>query len=134
MASRGGPREYSWLSPNFYAEELNYALQRMEGHFIRGDGDGSREAFVRVLPETVTETSNFLADDNVTMHRINPCKRPDRRIRESPRHGVADHGFTGFCARTPTTDAELALKLVHTWNARKQKIFPGTHTSRLMGN
>jgi len=90
----GQPLKLKFVKQKYgpYAEERNYVLQRMEGHFIRGYGDRSREASG---PEAMTEASNFLADDNATMDRINRVSDHDRRIRESPRHGTAGNCSLG---------------------------------------
>ena len=57
-----------------YAESLNHVLQRLEGQFIRGYGDRSRDASVRILPQAAEEASRFLAgelaDQEATLKRI----------------------------------------------------------------
>jgi O-acetyl-ADP-ribose deacetylase (regulator of RNase III)/uncharacterized protein YwgA len=111
-----------------YAEELNHMLQRLEGHFIRGYGDRSREASVRVLPEAMSETAEFLADDNATMERINRVSEVIEGF-ENP-HGMelltTVHWILQEDSRA-VADLELAVRLVHSWNARKKKIFPRAH-------
>jgi O-acetyl-ADP-ribose deacetylase (regulator of RNase III) len=126
----GQPLKLKFVKQKYgpYAEELNYVLQRMEGHFIRGYGDRSREASVRVLPEAMTEASNFLADDNATMDRINRVSDLIEGF-ENP-HGMELLATVHWVLSEDSnarTDPELAVKLVHTWNARKQKIFPRPH-------
>jgi hypothetical protein len=76
----------------------------------------------------VTEASNFLADDNATMERINRVSDLIEGF-ENP-HGMELLATVHWVLHedsTATTDPELAVKLVHTWNARKQKIFPRPH-------
>ena len=111
-----------------YAEDLNYMLQRMEGHFIRGYGDRSSEASVSVLPNAISEASRFLADDNATMERIN---RVDELIEgfENP-HGMELLATVRWVIgedKTAVQDPKRAVELVHDWNDRKQKIFPRAH-------
>ena len=111
-----------------YAEELNFVLQRMEGHFIRGYGDRSREASVRVIPEAMTEASKFLADDNATMDRINRVSDLIEGF-ENP-HGMELLTTVHWILNEDSsakTDSALAVKLVHTWNDRKRRIFPRPH-------
>lgn len=111
-----------------YAEELNHMLQRLEGHFIRGYGDRSREAAVRVLPEAMSEAAEFLADDNATMERINRVSELIEGF-ENP-HGMellaSVHWILQEDSRA-VADRELAVRLVLSWNARKKKIFPLAH-------
>jgi len=111
-----------------YAEELNFVLQRMEGHFIRGYGDRSREASVRVLPHAVAEASLFLADDIATVDRINRVSELIEGFGNP--HGMELLTTVHWVLRedsNATTDPQLAVKLVHTWNARKRKLFPRPH-------
>lgn len=42
-----------------YSETMQHVLQRMEGHFIRGYGDRSREASIRLLPQMDSEADEF---------------------------------------------------------------------------
>ncbi|MFC6605302.1 macro domain-containing protein [Ectobacillus funiculus] len=42
-----------------YAENLNHVLIRLEGHFIRGFGDRSKDAEVYLLPEAAKEARAF---------------------------------------------------------------------------
>jgi len=126
----GQPLKLKFVKQQYgpYAEELNYVLQRMEGHFIRGYGDRSREASVRVLPEAMTEASSFLADDNATTERINRVSDLIEGF-ENP-HGMELLATVHWVLHEDSNakaDPELAVKLVHTWNARKQKIFPRSH-------
>jgi len=126
----GQPLKLKFVKQKYgpYAEELNHVLQRMEGHFIRGYGDRSREASVRVLPEAVTEASDFLADDNATMERINRVSELIEGF-ENP-HGMELLSTVHWILRedpNAKTDPELAVRLVHEWNARKKKIFPRPH-------
>ena len=111
-----------------YAEELNHMLQHLEGHFIRGYGDRGREASVRVLPEAMSEAAEFLADDNATMERINRVSELIEGF-ENP-HGMelltTVHWILQEDSRA-VADLELAVRLVHSWNARKEKIFPRAH-------
>lgn len=126
----GQPLKLKFVKQKYgpYAEELNYVLQRMEGHFIRGYGDRSREASVRVLPDAVTEASSFLADDNATMDRINRVSDLIEGF-ENP-HGMELLATVLWIMREDPhahTDPDFAVRLVHSWSERKQRIFPRPH-------
>ena len=126
----GQPLKLKFVKQKYgpYAEELNYVLQRMEGHFIRGYGDRSREASVRVLPEAIAEASNFLAEDNATMDRINRVSDLIEGF-ENP-HGMELLATVLWILREDThalADPDLAVTLVHTWSERKKRVFPRTH-------
>lgn len=65
---------------------------------------------------------------NATMDRINGVSDLIEGF-ENP-HGMELLATVHWVLRedsAATADPELAVKLVHTWNARKQKIFPRTH-------
>lgn len=46
-----------------YAHNLNHILQRMDGEYIRGYGDGSQASEIYPLPEALEAANRFLADD-----------------------------------------------------------------------
>ena len=53
-----------------YAEKLHFVLQVLEGHFIRGYGDRSKDAQIRLLPHAVQEAEIFLKDDQEAASRL----------------------------------------------------------------
>ncbi|HTX85196.1 MAG TPA: macro domain-containing protein [Streptosporangiaceae bacterium] len=53
-----------------YAENLTHALINMEGHYIRGYGDRSREPQIRVLDGAYDAAAKFLSDDQDTAARL----------------------------------------------------------------
>ena len=53
-----------------YAENLNHVLQRIEGHYIRGYGDRSKDAEIYVLDEGAEEADKFLAQDADARERL----------------------------------------------------------------
>ena len=111
-----------------YAENLNFLLQLMEGHFIRGYGDRSRDAQIRVLPKTSLEADDFLADYPRTVDRI---KRVGDLIQgfETP-HGMELLASVCWVANEqalPGLDADAAIVAVHRWSARKRRLFKPQH-------
>ncbi len=52
LQAAGEPLRLNFVRGKYgpYAEPLHHVLQRLEGHFIRGYGDRSRNASVRLLP------------------------------------------------------------------------------------
>jgi O-acetyl-ADP-ribose deacetylase (regulator of RNase III) len=60
-----------------YTEQLHHVLQRIEGHFVRGYGDRSRDVSLELYPEAVKEAEVFLVrrpGDNESSIRI-ACAR-----------------------------------------------------------
>jgi O-acetyl-ADP-ribose deacetylase (regulator of RNase III) len=53
-----------------YAENLHHVLQTIEGHFVRGYGDRSRDVSLELYPDAVKEAENFLASEADTQQRL----------------------------------------------------------------
>ena len=72
LQAAGQPSKLEFVKEQYgpYAEALNHFLQRMEGHFIRGYGDRSGEASVRVLDEGVTAANAIMAEEDHLAGRV----------------------------------------------------------------
>jgi O-acetyl-ADP-ribose deacetylase (regulator of RNase III) len=111
-----------------YAANLNKALERMEGHLIRGYGDSQKpDVEVHLLSGATEEAAAFLAT------------RPDSRARltrvgqliegfETP-HGMELLSTVHWVGRYAGAGGspEAAIKAVHSWNERKRKMFSPSH-------
>jgi O-acetyl-ADP-ribose deacetylase (regulator of RNase III) len=136
----GQPLKLDFLKQQYgpYAENLNHVLQRLEGHFIRGYGDRSRDASVRILPEAAEEAGRFLADDEATRKRIERVRELIEGF-ETPYglellatvHWVSAEGVAAEAASgndsvfRSGTDSLVAA--VHAWNDRKARTFSPAH-------
>jgi len=112
-----------------YSSELPYALNRMDGHFIRGLGDGVVEAEIEPMKDALEEADQFLATGSHTK-MVQHVERVARLIDgfQSPYgmellatvHWVAtrENGIHSF---------EQVVAAVHSWNSRKQKIMQSVH-------
>ncbi len=127
-----------------YAEELNHVLQRFEGHFLRGYGDRSREASIRVLPAGRDAALRLLADDDASA-AVGDVDEDDEQGGQhgSPVEHVHEliEGFKSpHCVellatvhwvvkedRTVGTDVDTVIKRVHEWSERKARTFPEHH-------
>lgn len=126
----GQPWKLNFVKDKYgpYAEALNHVLQRMEGHFIRGYGDRSREASVRVLPEGSEAANHVLADEVATAERVQRVAELIEGF-ETP-HGMELLASVHWVAHenvTAKTDWQEAFALVQAWNERKQRVFPASH-------
>ncbi|MEQ1946406.1 MAG: macro domain-containing protein [Bryobacteraceae bacterium] len=117
-----------------YAEELNHVLQRMEGHYIRGYGDRSREASVRVLAEGSETADQILMDEVSTVERVARVAELIEGF-ETP-HGMellaSVHWVTQESA-IAKTDWQESFALIQSWNERKQKVFPASQVRVAFG-
>jgi len=53
-----------------YTEQLHHVLQRIEGHFVRGYGDRSRDVSLELYPDAVEEAEVFLSTEKDTQQRL----------------------------------------------------------------
>jgi hypothetical protein len=117
-----------------YAETLNHVLQRIEGHFIRGYGDRSREASIRVIPEAVEEATRFLSGDAETAGRLERVRRLIEGF-ETP-YGMELLATVYWVAHSESAarnDAEEAVRLVQEWSGRKRRTFRPQHIRTAWG-
>jgi len=77
LQAAGEPLRLNFVRGKYgpYAETLHHVLQRVEGHFIRGYGDRSRNASIRLLPGATDEANAFLEDHNDTLQRLDRVGR-----------------------------------------------------------
>lgn len=111
-----------------YARELNYVLQDMEGHFIRGFGDGSARSEIIVLPEARQRVHELLETDAETRSHVERAQNmiygfetPYGMELLSTVHWVLVHHPEA------REDVNIAIRQVHEWNERKRKLFPPSH-------
>lgn len=112
-----------------YSDTLRHALNRMEGHFIAGVGDGVAESEIEPKPGALDEANAFLARQSgeALLERV-------QRVREliegfqSPYgiellatvHWVGTHG-------PDVVSAEAVKSAVHVWNDRKRALMQPSH-------
>lgn len=112
-----------------YAQNLNKVLERIEGHFTRGYGDSQKpDADIKVLEGAVEEASAFLASRKESLDRLESVanliegfETPYGMELLSSVHWVAIH------RHRPAETVDEAIDAVHSWNARKKKLFPSEH-------
>lgn len=111
-----------------YADSLNHVLQAMDGHYIRGYGDRSKDAQVYLLPNAAEEAASVLENDQESLQRLDGVKEIIEGF-ETPYgmellatvHWVASHH--------PNYDVQQIIHEVHAWSARKAKLFQANHIS-----
>lgn len=114
-----------------YADTLRHVLDKMDGHFIRGWGDGANkpETPLEVVSDAVDEAEAFVGAKSPThdrLHRvaqlIDGFETPYGMELLSSVHWVAIH--ENAAARK---DAAKAAAAVSVWNDRKKQIFQAEH-------
>lgn len=118
-----------------YAETLHHVLQRIEGHYIRGYGDRSRDASVEVFDKAMEEAEQFLMRHH-----------PDALSHAEKVEGLIEGFETPFGLELLSTvdwvmkqgecnpdDPDSVVAAVHGWNQRKSEIFSAQHIEVALG-
>jgi O-acetyl-ADP-ribose deacetylase (regulator of RNase III) len=112
-----------------YAETLHHVLQRIEGHFIRGYGDRSREASVEVFDKAMNEAEHLLEKEYPeSLERAEQVKRLIEGF-ETP-FGLELLSTVDWVMKHDEAAKESvsnAISAVHAWNKRKSEIFNEKH-------
>ncbi len=111
-----------------YAENLHFVLQRLEGHYIRGYGDRSVKASIRLLNSACEEADTFLADDSEAFQRLERVRKLIEGF-ETP-YGMELLSSVLWVAAAddePAQTAEQAVDRIFAWNAHKRKTFKAPH-------
>ena len=114
-----------------YAENLNFVLQQMEGHFIRGYGDRSRMATIRLLSGASEEAEKVFANEPVSRENLEKVKKLIEGF-ETP-YGLellSSVHWVATVGNDPACSADEAVEKMLTWSARKKKIFKPTHIKK----
>ncbi len=129
----GEPLRLNYVKHKYgpYAENLNFVLQLLEGHYIRGYGDRSVRASIRLLNSAGEEASRFLVDNQEALRRLErvgqliECfETPYGMELLSSVHWVASAGDE------PSQTAEQAVDRIFAWNAHKRKTFKVSHVHK----
>lgn len=135
----GEPLKLRFVKHKFgpYAENLNHALQRLEGHYLRGYGDRSGRSSVRVTPAGLDKAECFLA----THDENHEARERLDRVRQLIEGFETPYGMellaTVHWVSTEQPDAarnsEQAMQLTYAWNKRKKDLFKPEHIETAWG-
>jgi O-acetyl-ADP-ribose deacetylase (regulator of RNase III) len=130
LQTAGEPLRLKFVKERYgpYAETLHHVLQRLDGHFIRGYGDRSRDASIRLLPEARGKADEFLQEHPDTRHRlervaglIDGFETPYGMELLATVHWVAQESSAA------RTDVTMAVQGVHSWSDHKKRTFRPEH-------
>lgn len=129
----GEPMKLKYRKHNYgpYTETLNYVLQNMEGHYVRGYGDRSKKAHVSLLPEAVEAAHEFLSKDPEAKERLERVQNLIEGF-ETP-YGMellATVHWVMIEDMMAAIDPRQAVDRVTKWSARKRKLFKPEHIVR----
>ncbi len=109
-----------------YAENLNHVLQLLDGHYILGYGDRTKQAQIRVLPNASQYANAFLENDASAKRTLQSASKLIRGF-ETP-YGLELLSTVHWVVKQEKMeDTEDVIMSVHSWNSRKKKVFNREH-------
>jgi O-acetyl-ADP-ribose deacetylase (regulator of RNase III) len=111
-----------------YAEQLNFVLQNMEGHYTSGYGDRDSPWPIQLLPGAYEEALNFLRDREDLFSAVERVSTVIDGY-ESP-YGLELLTTVHFVATqdvSPAVDYLGAVEQVRDWSKRKDQLFTERH-------
>jgi uncharacterized protein YwgA len=133
LQETGEPMRLRFQAHHFgpYADNLNHALQRMEGHFIRGYGDRSAKAEIRLMPNATERAMEFLKSKPEAKEHLDRVKKliegfetPYGMELLSAVHWVVKH------EADLQDDLEAIRTRVESWNQRKKNLMKPQHIQK----
>lgn len=126
----GGPLKLDFVKHKYgpYAEKLNFVLQRLEGHYIRGYGDRKRHAEIYLLPNAAKEAYAYLENDNKALETLRKVQEIIEGF-ETPYAMELLASVHWVIKEKPSivSDPSAVVKAIHDWNERKRKVFTVDH-------
>lgn len=142
MQESGEPLRLNYAKGRYgpYADNLRHVLSSMEGHYIRGTGDGSAKALdsipFEVLPDAKPAAAALLADQPATSARMDRVSRLIEGFESTyglellaTVHWAARRSDDGSPRAEPLGQDEVA-QVVTTWSRRKKRLFTPRHIAK----
>lgn len=110
-----------------YADQLRHALNRMDGHYLHGVGDGVVESAITSDKSALAQAKQFIAEANNNLsERVNRVAELIDGF-QSP-FGMELLASVHWVARQEgATTSEQALEKIQNWNARKKQLMKAHH-------
>lgn len=112
-----------------YAEPLNYVLQRIEGHYIRGYGDRSQEGEISLLDGAVEAANQFLETHKNAEHSLNRVKSLLEGFETPYSVELLATAHWVSCYEEAKTLDDVIQK-IHSWNDRKRRLMQSNHIEK----
>lgn len=114
-----------------YAENLNHVLEHLDGHFIRGYGDRSRDAEIYLIKDASYEAEQFLKNHQEAFEHL-------KKVRDIIEGFETPYGLELLSTihwviqEKPEIkdDLQMIIEEIHNWNKRKQEIFKEKHIEK----
>jgi uncharacterized protein YwgA len=133
LQEAGEPMRLKFEAHHFgpYAENLNHALQHIEGHFIRGYGDRSAKAEIRLVPGATERATEFLRERPEAEQHLERVKQLIEGF-ETP-YGMELLSTVHWVVTHETDvggDLEAVRERVVAWNERKKNLMKPQHIQK----
>lgn len=130
LQESGQPMNLAFTKNQFgpYADGLRHALHRMDGHFIRGVGDGVAESDIEPLPEALNEADTFLSAQGheALLARVERLESLIDGFQTA--YGMELLATVHWVATREGANTEAAaLQAVQAWTERKRRLMSATH-------
>ncbi|WP_028643237.1 type II toxin-antitoxin system antitoxin DNA ADP-ribosyl glycohydrolase DarG [Nocardioides sp. URHA0020] len=133
IQASGYPMKLNYIKGQYgpYAENLNHALQALEGHYVRGYGDRSTEMALRVLPEAEPRVEAYLQEDEAAASAV-------RNVADLVRGFETTYGLELLATvhwaseDLKTSDTDAIVEYVQSWTPRKGEIFTPRHVGKAL--
>ena len=131
LQEAGGPLDLPFVKHHYgpYSDTLRHALNTMEGHFIRGLGDGVVEAEIEPTEDALAEAEAFIAEKQHS-ELAGQVDRVGRLIDGyQSSYGMELLASVHWVAIHETGVRSLAdaVTAVHAWNDRKRHLMKAEH-------
>jgi O-acetyl-ADP-ribose deacetylase (regulator of RNase III) len=133
LQTAGEPLKLNFVKHTFgpFASNLNHVLHSMEGHLIRGFGDGSARAEISLVPGALDEAERLLAEEPDARERLERVRQLIEGF-ESP-YGMELLGTVHWVAIHEVSnshDAKAIVEAVRGWNERKRERMKPAHIAK----
>lgn len=131
LQEAGEPLKLPFVKHHFgpYSDTLRHALNSMEGHFIRGLGDGVVEAEIEPVAEALAEAEAYISthDGGAVAGRVERVRRLIDGYQSS--YGVELLASVHWVAKHEpgVNSVNQAVAAIHSWSARKKALMRPEH-------
>ncbi len=111
-----------------YADTLRHVLDRMDGHYVRGVGDGVVESEIEPVQEALEEANEFIASNNCPelVERVNRVK--ELIVGFQTTYGMELLSTVHWVSKQEDANSvEDAFEKIQSWNKRKRDLMKFEH-------
>lgn len=113
-----------------YADQLRHALDRMDGHFIRGVGDGVVESEIEPQQDALEEADEYIRSTG-SQQLLEHVERVEKLIDGFQSSYGMELLSTVYWVATHdnASSPEQAMKFIRNWNKRKRELIKPEHVN-----